>query len=314
MKKNIILFSLLGLFSITYSFGQANDLGYIEITLIDYNEALLSKIRKAANAIPGKKANELRYVKFAESPRTFEQIIEGGTKEPYIQARTAYQLCFDNQWIMIDAGMDEEVHDFFGKGGVQPFFSKINDSIQLALKGAKQIIITHEHGDHIAGVLRTEYYDEVAPKTLLTKQMVNTLLFEPQTPLLQLKKEQVKDFLIVDFQDVLPVSPGMVLIKAPGHTPGEIMVYIQFENGKEYLITGDVSWSYVGIEEKKQKPMDQVKRIGEDSTQIRFQLEWLNQLSSKGIQLLVNHDDIVQPELVKKGILKKGLLLLKESK
>lgn len=309
MKKNSILSSLVGLCITMSSLGQSPKQDYVEITNIEYNEALLVKIRKAAHEIPGKKANELRYVKFAESPRTFEQTVEGGTKEPYIQARTAYQLCFDKQWIMIDAGMDQEVHEFFGKGQAQPFFSKENDNIQLALKGAKQIIITHEHGDHIAGVLRTEYYEELAPKTMLTKQMVNTLLFKPQTPLLQLKKEQLKDFLIVDFQDILPVSPGVVLIKAPGHTPGEIMVYIQFENGKEYLITGDVSWSYAGIEEKKQKPVDQVKRIGEDATLIRFQLDWLNQLPAKGIQLIVNHDDIIQPELVKKGMLKSGLLL-----
>lgn len=311
MKKGNIFWSLVLLLGSTVSFGQAQDSFYDEITQIEYNEALLAKIRKGANVIPGNKADEIRYVKFAESPRTFEQTVEGGSKDAYIQARTAYQVWFGKEWLMVDAGMDQEVHDFFGKGKVQPYFSKENEQIQRALKGSKQIIITHEHGDHIAGVLRTSYYDELAPKTILTKQMVHTLLFQPQTPLLQMKKEQLKDFLIIDFQDVLPVAPGVVLIKAPGHTPGEIMVYIQFENGKEYIIIGDVSWSYTGIEEKKQKPVDQVKRIGEDATQIMFQLDWLNQLPRKGIQLLVNHDDIIQPKLAKEGIIKEGFLLEK---
>lgn len=282
-----------------------------ELTNIDYNDALLEKIRKAANVIPGKKADEIRYIKFAESPRTCGQTYEGGDDSPYIQARTAYQIMFGKEWLMVDSGMDEEVHNFFGRGTKQPYFKTANDSVQQALLGAKEIIITHEHGDHVAGVLRTDNYKTLAPKTVLTKQMVNTLLNKPQMKLLQMKENQLPDFVIVDFQDILPIAPGIVLIKAPGHTPGEIMVYVQFENGKEYIITGDVSWSYIGIEEKRQKPVSQVKRIGEDATQIMFQLDWLNKLPAKGIQLVVNHDDIIQPKLVKKGILKYGLTLKK---
>lgn len=281
-----------------------------ELTNIEYNATLLKKIRVAANAVPGNKPKELRYIKFAESPRTFSVTVEGGDKTPYIQARTAYQLVFEDSWIMIDAGMDKEVHQFFGHGKEQPYFQSAYDTVQQALKGASEILITHEHGDHIAGVLRSDYYDELAPKTLLTKQMVNTLLTHPQMPELAMKEEQLSDFQIIDFQDVLPVAPGVVLIKAPGHTPGEIMVYIRFDNGKEYIVTGDVSWSYVGINEQKHKPLSQVKRIGEDLNTIVFQLEWLNEIQSEEkIQLIVNHDDIFQPELVKQGIMEYGFVL-----
>lgn len=274
-----------------------------------YNDDLISKIRASAQAVPGEKAEEIRYIKFAESPRTFGATIEGGSEQPYIQARTAYQLVFQETTMMVDAGMDEEVHNFFGRGEQQPYFPTANDTIQSALLQAASIIITHEHGDHVAGVLRTKNYKEIAPKTYLTTQQLHTLLHEPQMPQLKIDSTQIKDFIIVDFHDILPVAPGVVLIKAPGHTPGEIMVYVQLVSGKEYLITGDVSWSYAGIEQLKQKPEDQRKRIGEDELNIRFQLEWLNQLSREGMQLLVCHDDIIQPKLVRRKILKEGLLL-----
>ena len=87
------------------------------------------------------------------------------------------------------------------------------------------------------------------------------------------------------------------------------MVYTRLENGKEYIFTGDVSWSYKGIDEKKQKPKDQIKRIGEDPKKIQFQLDWLNSLAKENIQLIVSHDNIIQPTLVKKGILKEVLLI-----
>ncbi len=285
---------------------QINLVGAQSIT---YNDDLLSKIRTAAQSIEGDKTKEVLYVIFAESPRTFSATVEGGDDSPYIQARTAYQLVFPKSTVMIDAGMDEEVHNFFGNGKKQPYFSKTNDSVQLALNQASKIIITHEHGDHVAGVLRSKNYKNLAPKTLLTYQQINTLINKPQMPQLKIDSAQVKDFIAVDFNDILPVAPGVVLIKAPGHTPGEIMVYVQLENGKEYLFTGDVSWSYVGIEEKRQKPKDQIKRIGEDAKKIQFQLDWLNTLPEKNIQLIVSHDNIIQPELVKKGILKKGLFI-----
>ncbi|QES89855.1 MBL fold metallo-hydrolase [Rhizosphaericola mali] len=295
--KKYIAFVTLFLVSKTYSQG------------IDYNDALLSKIRIASNSVPGKFASEIHYIKYAESPRTFAATVDGGDEKPYIQARTAYQLIYPDGTVMIDAGMDKKVHEFFGQGKVQPYFPSANDSIQKALLQAKKIIITHEHGDHVAGVLRTKHYKELAPKTIVTVQQMHTLSTKPQMPELKIDSSQWNDFDVVDFYDILPVAPSVVLIKAPGHTPGEIMVYTKLANGKEYIFTGDVSWSYIGIEEKKQKPAGQIKRIGENAEQIGFELNWLNQLPAKGIQLLVSHDDIVQPELLKKGIIKKGLQL-----
>ncbi len=274
-----------------------------------YDDALLAKLRTAAQVIPGARPSQLRYVKFAESPRTFAATVEGGDDTPYIQARTAYQLVFPDGWIMVDAGMDAQVHRFFGRGGEEPYDAAANARIQQALLGAREILITHEHGDHVAGVLRSPHYAQLAPKTLLTQRQVRTLIDDPQMPELRMRPEQYRDFMVVDFHDVLPVAPGVALVQAPGHTPGEVMVYARLDEGREYLITGDVSWSYVGIDQKRLKPRAQIERIGEDPVRIAFQLDWLNGLQAQGIQLLVNHDDIVQPRLVERGVLQRGLLL-----
>jgi len=276
---------------------------------LKYDQALLQKLRIAAASTPGALPLEVRYIKFAESPRTFAATVEGGENAPYIQARTAYQLAYpDSRWIMVDAGMDAEVHEFFGRGKAEPYDALANAQIQQALLGASKILITHEHGDHVAGVLRTQHYAELAPKTLLTVRQMKTLLEQPQMPQLQMRLAQRDDFTVVDFHDVLPVAPGVALVQAPGHTPGEVMVYAKLQNGREYMIVGDVSWSYRGIDEKKQKPKAQIERIGEDAVTIQFQLDWLNQLQAQGVQLIVNHDDIVQPRLVRQGVLVEGLL------
>ena len=80
------------------------------------------------------------------------------------------------------------------------------------------------------------------------------------------------------------------------------------QNGKEYLFTGDVAWSYKGIEEKKQKPKSERDRIGEDGDQVEKELGWLNDLLTKErMTLLVSHDDIMLPQFAAQGIIGNNL-------
>ena len=59
-----------------------------------------------------------------------------------------------------------------------------------ALLGARAIIFTHEHGDHVTGVIRTPDVDVLAPKSFLTRTQANTLVTAPQFPEIRLTEEQ----------------------------------------------------------------------------------------------------------------------------
>ena len=165
------------------------------------------------------------------------------------------------------------------------------------------ILITHEHGEHVAGVIRNAN-NTIPAKTILTKQQVNTLVTNPQMPEIKLDETKSKEYIVTDFESVLPVAPGIVLIKAPGHTKGEIMIYTKLQNGREYIFTGDVSWCFRGIQEKKEKPKSEIKRIGEDAAIIEKQLAWLNnRLIKDKMIILVSHDDIMLPQYAAQGLI-----------
>jgi glyoxylase-like metal-dependent hydrolase (beta-lactamase superfamily II) len=117
----------------------------------------------------------INYIKIAESHRPLSDVIVGGSQQDYVSARTAFQVLFPDGSIMIDSGMDETVHKFFGFGRVEPYWPERNAVMQQALKSAKLIVITHEHGDHVAGVIRTDSREEIAAKTLMTRVQVQTL-------------------------------------------------------------------------------------------------------------------------------------------
>jgi glyoxylase-like metal-dependent hydrolase (beta-lactamase superfamily II) len=273
-----------------------------------YAADLLARVRAAAKAVPGPLPTGINYIKIAESHRPLSDIIVGGSQQDFVSARTAFQVVFADGAIMIDSGMDETVHKFFGFGRVEPYWPERNASLQQALKSAKLIVITHEHGDHVAGVIRTEAREQIAAKTLLTRAQVQTLATYPQMPEIRLTPEMARSYIVIDYQDFLPVAPGMVLIKAPGHTPGHQMVYVRLATGREYLFIGDVGWTLDNVTQLKSRPDATMRRIGESAPALMFELTWIKDVMDReGLIVIPSHDDILLTDLVAKRMIGDGL-------
>ncbi len=269
-----------------------------------YPANLLLRVRQAATTVPGELAEAINFVKVAESHRTYAAVIEGGSEDPFISARSAFQIVYPDGSIMLDSGMDETVHRFYGFGRVEPYWPDVNDTVQAALRRAQLIIITHEHGDHVAGVLRSDYRDELAPKTILTKDQVRTLSLAPQLPEITLTPAQARDYIVVDYELILPVAPGVVLIKSPGHTHGHQMVYVQLAGGQEFLFIGDIGWSLDNITELKLRPAATIARVKEDPRALMHQMTWIKQvMDADGLIVVPSHDDRLLTRYAEEGLL-----------
>jgi len=251
----------------------------------------LAAIRAAGRMIPGPRPLRVNAVKVAESHRPKSVAFEGGPDDTtMVFARTAYQIVYPDGHVMLEAGMDREIHATFGKGKEEPYFEDENARVQEALRSSIFNVLTHEHGDHIAGVVRTDFFDEIAPKTLLTAVQAWALVVQPQRPQLGIPAETAARYRIFDYEDYLPLAAGMVVIKSAGHTPGSQMVYVETETGTEYLFIGDCAWHMDGIITCKQK---NAPWIDEDREAIMDQLQWLNGIrgSEPNIAIVVGHDD-----------------------
>ena len=269
-----------------------------------YPANLLQRVRQAAATVPGELADAINFVKVAESHRTYSAVIEDGSEDPFISARSAFQIVYPDGSIMLDSGMDETVHRFYGFGRVEPYWPDVNDTVQAALRRAQLIIITHEHGDHVAGVLRSDYRDELAPKTILTKDQVRTLSLAPQLPEITLTPAQARDYIVVDYELILPVAPGVVLIKSPGHTHGHQMVYVQLAGGQEFLFIGDIGWSLDNITELKLRPAATIARVKEDPQALMHQMTWIKQvMDADGLIVVPSHDDRLLTRYAEEGLL-----------
>ena len=264
--------------------------------------ANIDQIRQAARMIPGGAPLRINVLKFAESRRAKKFSVKGAPDEPSVQARTVFQVVYPDGYVMVDSGMDQQVHNFFGRGVVEPYDLESAKQVERAVRGARAIIITHEHGDHVAGVVHTPFAQELASKTILTRDQVQTLLKNPQMPEIQLTPETAGRYNVVDYQQYLPFGPGVVLIKAPGHTPGSQMIYVVLGSGREYLLIGDTAWHMDGVRYVKGKDAPWIQ---EDENALIAQLTWLNGLykTEKNLFIIASHDDEQRSELTKRGIL-----------
>jgi glyoxylase-like metal-dependent hydrolase (beta-lactamase superfamily II) len=269
-----------------------------------YAADLLTHIRAAAKAVPGPLPTRINFIKIAESHRPLSDIIVGGSQQDYVSARTAFQVVFPGGWVMIDSGMDETVHKFFGFGRAEPYWADRNAILQQALTAAKLVVITHEHGDHVAGVIRTSAREEIAAKTLLTRAQLQTLTTYPQMPEIRLTPEMARSYIVIDYESYLPVAPGMVLIKAPGHTPGHQMVYVRLASEREYLFIGDVGWTLDNVKQLKLRPEATMRRIGESAPALMFELTWVKEVMDReGLIVIPSHDEILLKDLTAKRLI-----------
>ena len=266
----------------------------------------IAAIRKTAALIPGPRPLRLNFLKFAESRRTKNFSVKDAPAAPSVQARTAFQIVYPDSYVMVDAGMDLQVHKFFGRGVDEPYDTQAAQQVERAVRGARLIVLTHEHGDHVAGVVRGASASELASKTVLTRTQVDVLTTNPQMPEIKVSSDMAHRYIVVDYDKYLPLAPGVALIKAPGHTPGSQMVYVALASGREYLLIGDTTWHMDGVRLVRGKD---APWIVEDQSAVLDQLRWLNELARTETNLVIvaSHDDEQHADLVKRGLLSNRL-------
>ncbi len=263
----------------------------------------LRVIRRLAGVLPGDWPIAVNGVRVAASIRPAKVVIEGGDDTPITMPRTAFQVVYRDCTVMIDSGMDRETHDSFSTPDKrEPYFPEAFAQLQKALADARMIVLTHFHADHAAGVTQATNFDALATKTFVTVETARCLLNTPHKPHLAMSAERINQFVIFDYGDYYPIAPGIVLIKAAGHSTDHQMVYIALQSGREILHSVDVGWVLENIAQVKGKAAPWVK---EDKGAVLGQLRWLNLVlrHETNVTMLVTHDDALFTAAAKAGLI-----------
>jgi glyoxylase-like metal-dependent hydrolase (beta-lactamase superfamily II) len=270
---------------------------------VAYPADLLPALRRAAALSPGELPTAVRVASLNPFSIAMSFVIDGGTAEPVRGANPVFQIRFPRGWVMVDASVDRTV-----VSRSATFDDETYRRIQLALRDARLVVVTHEHEDHVTGVIRSPYLARIQEHTLLTRAQVRSLMEHPNKPAVKLDSVTAARYLTIDYELFVPIAPGVVLLKAPGHTPGSQMVYVRLASGQEVVLTGDVAWNFAGIRLQRQKPEASTRDFGgEDRDAIAAELRWLHDVAGPRTAVVVAHDAAQIDSLVRQGVLRSGL-------
>ena len=207
--------------------------------------------------------------------------------------------------VVIGGAVDEVTATVMKQSEQWNFSKSAYKLLTETMLNAQQVLITHEHLDHVMGIARHPNIDQLAPKLRLNRSQLEALgqfTHEGTLPPALEKLEPVK------FDKPVRIAPGVVVSPASGHTAGSQVVYIRRSDGREILLIGDIVWNSGNIDALKPRPrLTQfvVFDPNEERAKIEKQIRALHDLAKSEPKLIIlpAHDRILHQNLVKFGIL-----------
>jgi glyoxylase-like metal-dependent hydrolase (beta-lactamase superfamily II) len=260
----------------------------------------IGEIRRLAAATPGAKPDsiEVEQVALFKFPGT--AVVAGDGWRSLDMPVFSYRIVYPESSVIIDTALSREI----GGSQLASFDVGAYGRMQAAMTQSSTIVITHEHMDHIGGLAAHPDLPTVLPASRLTAEQIAD---PDRSAPAKFPAGALDGYRPLEFESLHGLAPGVVLVRAPGHTPGSQMVYVQTANGAEFLFIGDVAWHFRNIDVQRERArLVTWLFLKEDRKAVFGQLAALKRLheTAPAIHIVPGHDGEVIAELVTSGVLK----------
>lgn len=198
----------------------------------------MAQLRKLATSIPGPRPERVELTVVGSSEVVGNVLAAGSGMLSRTYSVISFRLPVAGSGpIVIDTGLSA---DLAKSEGLETFLPAGQAEVDRSLHAASLILATDERAEHLGGLTVAAGRPDGA--ALIAKSLLNT----QQVP------ESGVDFRIpwplglsvkpkITGDRPVAVAPGVVVIPAPGASPGAQLIYAQTRDGREFLFAGDIA-------------------------------------------------------------------------
>jgi glyoxylase-like metal-dependent hydrolase (beta-lactamase superfamily II) len=172
---------------------------------------------------------------------------------------------------------------------------------QLAIAGIDQtaiagVILTHAHWDHVSGLT------DLPNVPVFAAQAEIDFINSGNDATTVARQIGTKNYKVIEFTSGKYLDfdssfdffgdGSVVIVPAPGHTPGSVFVFVTTSDGQRYVMVGDTAWQSENVDRPAEKPWLSRRLVDNEPGQVRDELIHLNQLkqSVPGLIVVPAHD------------------------
>lgn len=203
--------------------------------------------------------------------------------------------------LLIDAGFGKNVDAHAGTiptlmRATSRYEKETPAAEQLARAGfdlaqLKGVVITHAHWDHVSGL-----EDFPGVPVWLTQPEMDFIKSGDRATVLAASLGEL-NYRVYGFADGKYLGyetsydvfrdGSVVLVPAPGHTPGSIIAFVNTPDNKRYAFVGDLVWQREGVELPAERPWLSRRLVDHDEGGVRREVARLHRLKERNPDLVV---------------------------
>lgn len=203
--------------------------------------------------------------------------------------------------LLIDTGFGDRIDAQFQ---LMPFWFRAVSDFKRERSAAQQltaagydrtklraILLTHAHWDHLSGVPdfpgTPAWITRDEQQFIAKAGWITAVARSCGEASFQTYDFEAKPYLSFERSHDVYGDGSIVVVPAPGHSPGSVIIFVNLPNKQRYAFIGDLAWQQEGIRLREERPLVTRVLADSDAESVRAQLQRMAAIAKRFPDLII---------------------------